>query len=84
MLWKEIRSWAKNKGYDTIKDKDDGKYYWAKLDSDDPNASGVAGSVSKLATQIYNHLTDNKWVEYQKEYQEKFNPKIENPMDYGK
>jgi hypothetical protein len=74
MLWKEIRSWAKNKGYETIKDKDDGKYYWAKLDSDDANASGVAKSVSKLATQIYNHITDNKWVEYQKEYQENFDP----------
>jgi hypothetical protein len=76
MLWKEIRTWAKNKGYETIKDKEDGQYYWAKLGSDDPNDSGVARSVSKLATQIYNHMTDNKWVEYQKEYQEKFHPKI--------
>jgi hypothetical protein len=77
MLWKEIRSWAKNKGYETIKDKDDNQYYWAKLDSDDSNASGVARSVSKLATQIYNHMTDNKWVEYQKEYQKKLELKNE-------
>ena len=69
MLWKETKSWAKNKGYETIKDKDDNQYYWAKLDSNDPNASGVAPSVSKLARAIFNHITDNKWVEYQKEYQ---------------
>jgi hypothetical protein len=84
MKWSEIRRWAKDKGYTVVKDKDDNQYYWGKLDSNDPNASGVARSVSKLATQIYNHMTNNKWVEYQKEYQEKFNPKIENPIDYGK
>lgn len=69
MLWKETKSWAKNKGYETLKDKDDNQYYWAKLDSNDPNASGVAPSVSKLARAIFNHITDNKWVDYQKEYQ---------------
>jgi hypothetical protein len=77
MLWKEIKSWAKSKGYETIKDKDDGQYYWAKLDSSDPNASGVAKSVSKLATTIYNHMTDNIWVEHQKEYQKKLELKNE-------
>jgi hypothetical protein len=83
MLWKEIRSWAKNKGYETIKDKEDGLYYWAKLDSNNPDASGVAKSVSRLATAIYNHMTDNKWIEYQKQYQEKFNPKPAQSTDYG-
>lgn len=83
MLWKDIKTWSKSKGYETIKDKDDGQYYWAKLNSSDPNDSGVARSVSKLATQIYNHMTDNKWEEYQKEYKEKFNPKIENSTNYG-
>lgn len=71
MLWKEIKSWAKSKGYETVKDKDDNQYYWAKLDANDPNASGVAPSVSKLARAIFNHITDNKWLDYQKEYQEK-------------
>lgn len=82
MLWKEIRSWAKNKGYETIKDKDDGQYYWAKLDSDDPSASGVATSVGKLATAIFNHMTDNKWVEHQKQYQEKLEIKQAEISDY--
>jgi hypothetical protein len=84
MLWKEIKSWAKSKGYETIKDKEDNQYYWAKLDSDDPSASGVAKSVSKLATAIYNHMTDNKWVEYQKNYQENFHPKKIETTDYNK
>lgn len=67
MLWKEIKSWAKSKGYETIKETDGEitTYYWAKLDS---NASGVAKSVSKLAYAIYNHMTDNKWVQHQEEY----------------
>ena len=59
MLWKEIKTWAKSKGYETIKDKDDGQYYWAKLDSSNPSDSGVTRSVSKLATAIFNHLTNN-------------------------
>lgn len=68
MLWKEIKSWAKSRGYDVIKDKDDNQYYWAKLDDNDPCASGVAGSVSKLATAVFNHITSNKWLEHQTEY----------------
>jgi len=82
MLWKDIKTWSKSKGYETIKDKDDGQYYWAKLDSSDPNDSGVARSVSKLATQIYNHMTDNKWVEHQTEYKENLELKKANISDY--
>lgn len=70
MLWTEVRSWAKKLGYETIKDKEDGNYYWAKLDDINPNNSGVVPSVSKLAKAIYNHYTDNKWVDYQKEFQD--------------
>lgn len=83
MLWKEIKSWAKDHGYSTIKDKDDGQYYWAKLDSNNPNASGVAKSVSKLAKAIYNHMTDDKWLDHQKSFEES---KVETKFsvsDYG-
>lgn len=69
MLWSEIKKWAKEKGYETLKDKEDNQYYWAKIN--DPNniqASGVASSVSKLAKAIYNHISDNKWMQYQNEY----------------
>ena len=60
--------------YTIIKDKGDEEngtttqYYWSK--EDDVNATGVAASVSKVATAIFNHMTDNKWVEYQKEYKD--------------
>lgn len=69
MLWSEIKKWAKEKGYETLKDKEDNQYYWAKID--DPNniqSSGVANSVSKLAKAIYNHISENKWIEYQQTY----------------
>ena len=82
MLWGEIKRWSKDKGYETIKDKDDDQYYWAKLDSDDPNASGVAKSVSKLATAIFNHLTDNEFVDHQKLYKENLELKKANISDY--
>ncbi len=82
MLWTEVRSWAKSKGYETIKDKEDNQYYWAKLDSNDPDASGVAKSVSKLAVAIYNHLTDNKWIEHQKQYKENLETKKVEISDY--
>lgn len=82
MLWSEIKRWAKDRGYDTLKDKDDNQYYWAKLDDNNPNASGVTTSVSKLATAIFNHLTDNKWVEHQTQYKEKLEIKKANISDY--
>lgn len=68
----EIKSWAKAWGYTVIKEKDDSEngasYYWAK--NDDPMITGVAPSVSKLATAIYNNISENKWVEHQKQYLE--------------
>lgn len=68
MLWKEIKSWAKSHGYETRKDKDDNQYYWSKSDDCSPNSSGVCQSVSKLATAIFNHLSNNQWVEHQNSY----------------
>lgn len=65
----EIKKWAKEKGYTVIKDKEDGLYYWAKLEAG-PDASGVAKSVSKVATAVFNHLTNDQWVEHQIKFQE--------------
>lgn len=78
MLWTEIKKWAKDHGYETVKEKENDitNYYWAKLDT--PDASGISKSVSKLAFDIYNHITDNKWIEYQKEYKQKINESQEN------
>lgn len=65
----EIKKWAKDKGYSIIKDKGEPtQYYWAKID--DPNVTGVAPSVSKVAKAVFNHMTNNAWLDHQNEYQE--------------
>ena len=83
MLISEIKKWAKEKGYAAIKDKEDGLYYWAKLDAG-PESSGVAKSVSKVATAIFNHLTDNKWIEHQTKFKEAKTDIKFTVSDYGK
>jgi hypothetical protein len=69
----EVKSWAKTWGYSILKEKDDSingaSYYWSK--NDDPNVTGVALSVSKVATAIFNHITENKFLDHQKTYLEK-------------
>jgi len=83
MLWTETRKWAKELGYDVVKNKDDGKYYWALLDADNILASGVVSSVSKLARAIYNHYTNDKWLDHQTEYQNNKEEKKFSVSDYG-
>ena len=84
MLWTEVRRWAKDRGFDTIKEKDDSinghSYYWMK--SDDHSVSGISPSVSKLARDIYNTITDNKWVDHQNEFKEKQELKKATLTDY--
>jgi hypothetical protein len=73
----EIKRWAKEKGYTVIKDKGDEEsgdpvtYYWYK--TDDHDIGGIAPSVSKVALAVFNHMTENKWVEYQQKYQSELN-----------
>lgn len=68
----EIKKWAKDKGYTIIKEKDDSingaSYYWCK--DNDQSVTGVSLSVSKVATDIFNNISDNKWLDHQKTYQE--------------
>lgn len=68
----EVKSWAKSKGYSILKEKDDtingASYCWSK--DLDVNVTGVALSVSKVATAIFNDITENKWVDHQKEYRD--------------
>lgn len=84
MLWSEVKKWAKEHGYETLKDKGDEKkgdkvqYYWSKLDN--PQASGVSQSVSKLARDIYNDITSGVWVEHQKSYIENMQIHIESDV----
>jgi len=80
----EVKSWAKSCGYSIIKEKDDSvngaSYYWCK--DSDPTATGVALSVSKVATAIYNHMTNDKWLDHQKEYQKNQEIKKITTSDY--
>lgn len=69
MTISEIKKWAKQKGYSITKkmgNEEEGipvSYEWYKID--DPSINGTATSVSKVATAVFNHLTDNKWLQYQ-------------------
>jgi hypothetical protein len=64
MTWKEIRSWAKSKGYNTKKIEEG--YSWELIDNNTIN--GISKSVSKLARDIFNHITANKFVDHQQNY----------------
>lgn len=80
----EIKTWAKRWGYSIIKEKDDSEngatYYWAK--DSDSSICGIAASVSKVATAIYNDMSNNKWVDHQEKYKENKEFKQSNTSDY--
>lgn len=86
MMWKEIKTWAKDKGYKTDRKKVEGEensyhYTWFKIE--DESICGTATSVSKVATAIFNHITNNAHVEYQKQYQENKEYEKFTISDYG-
>lgn len=64
MTFVEIRRWAKEKGYKA--EKIDNSYSWHKLDNEQIN--GITSSVSKLATAIFNNMTDNKFIKHQEDF----------------
>lgn len=70
MNWSDVKRWAKEQGFQTVKEKDDSingaSYYWMKIE--DSSVSGVSLSVSKLATAIYNQISENKWLNHQNDY----------------
>ena len=75
MKWTAVKSWAKDHGYTTFREKTDRvdnpneyDYYWGK--TDDPAVTGCSISVSNLAKDIYNHITDNKFIEHQQQYRD--------------
>lgn len=82
----EVKTWAKTWGYTIHKEKDEtingASYYWMK--NDDSSIGGVELSVSKVATAIFNHLTDNKWLEHQQKFKENnMEQKQFSVSDYG-
>ena len=71
MLWKEIKTWAKEKGYKTDRKKiadSENSYHYTWIKIEDESINGSASSVSKLAFAIYNHITNNQHIEYQENY----------------
>jgi hypothetical protein len=64
MTWAEIKRWAKDRGYNAEKHSD--SYTWNRIE--DKSICGNAASVSKVATAIFNNMTDNKFIEHQNNY----------------
>jgi hypothetical protein len=76
MLWKEVKSWCKKNGFyaDRKKQEDiDNSYVYTWYKESDTSISGTTTSVSKLASIIYNTITDNKYLKYQQEFKDKKN-----------
>jgi hypothetical protein len=63
----EIKRWAKSRNYD-IKNFKGGGYNW-KYCSD--NEWHFSKDVESVATDIFNHLTKDKWKSYQEEFLKK-------------
>ena len=64
MNWKEIKAWANSRGYNTKRTSEG--YFWEKIS--DPSVNGISKSVSKLATDIFNNMTNNNFLTYQQTY----------------
>jgi hypothetical protein len=64
MTWTEIKRWAKDKGYNAEKRGD--CYFWSRLE--DQSICGNAASVSKVATAIFNNMTENRFIAHQQGY----------------
>jgi ribose 5-phosphate isomerase RpiB len=64
MLVGEIKSWAKKNGY-IVKTVKGVGYEWNKEGMDEKNTDD---DLNEMARKIFNEITDNKFLEYQKEY----------------
>lgn len=64
MLWKEVKRWAKDQGYESAKNAD--SYSWFNINN--PTICGECPSVSKLAKCIFNLITNHQWTEHQNNY----------------
>ena len=81
MNWTNIKRWAKDKGYKVDREKSGDEanpynYEWYLVDN--PERKGTINSLSKLAMNIYNDITNNKHLEHQKRYaQEQLHKELE-------
>jgi hypothetical protein len=71
---KEVKNWCQKFGYsfEKIKGKDTEPsiYRWTKPGTD-PLVTDSHTNLREAYLQMYNHMTDYKWVQYQKEYKER-------------
>ena len=64
ITYKELELWANKWGYRVEKRR--GRIRWWKEPFCSSGGSGV--DVGAVATDIFNHITNDAWVEYQQEY----------------
>jgi len=82
MNWTNIKRWAKDKGYKVDREKSGNEsnpynYQWKLLEN--PERNGTTNSLSKIAMNIYNDITDNKHLEHQERYRQQ---QIQKEIDY--
>ena len=81
MKWTNIKKWAKDKGYtvsreSSVDQNNPYNYEWHLIE--DVGRHGTTNSLSQMATDIYNDITNNKHIEHQERYkQEKVKKEIE-------
>jgi len=74
---------AKEKGYVVSRDKsgnENNPYHYEWYLKSDSSVSGITNSLSQVATDIFNHLTDNKHVEYQQKVKQELADKIQDDV----
>lgn len=64
ITYKELELWANKWGYRIEKRR--GRIRWWKEPFCSSGGSGV--NIDDIATDIFNHITNDAWVEYQEEY----------------
>lgn len=83
MNWTNIKKWAKDKGYKVNREKSGDElnpYNYEWHDVDNTENKGTVNSLSKLAMDIYNNITDNKHLEHQKRYKQQ---QLQQEIDYA-
>ena len=63
MKYKEISSWAKGNNCHLFKEDDTIKWHCG-------GTIMGSGDVSQVALQVWNYITDYKWVPYQEQYRQ--------------
>jgi len=64
--WGEVSKWAKDHGYKISRKEQ--KFYWTNTTTED---SGECYSLEDLTKSVFNKITNDKWVDHQKNYEKK-------------